>query len=269
MNVYEGAAMNDLPIRWCAIGDSFTYLNDHLDETGYRLHRGYLSRILDKLPEYPLELINVGINGSSFRDWITQSIPEADIYTVLLGTNDWHQGRPVGSETDLKKRNAGTILGCLGILTDRIRSVSPDAPVIGANPVERADFVYLLDPFNHARGSYAPENGVLLKDLSRDILSAYKTLGAEPLDLWGLSGFTQNKLVRFKRVLRNGVYEDLPYPDYIDIPFDPRTDEYPYPPEAVFLTYDGLHPSDEGSEILAKLFAERFRRIIGQRKERK
>ena len=24
---------------WCAIGDSFTYLNDHLDETGIREHK--------------------------------------------------------------------------------------------------------------------------------------------------------------------------------------------------------------------------------------
>ena len=258
--------MNNLPVRWCAIGDSFTYLNDHLDETGYRLRRGYLSRTLDKLPEYPLELINIGINGSSFRDWITQPIPEADIYTVLLGTNDWHQGHPVGNENDLKKRNADTILGALGILVDHIRRVSPDVPIIGGNPVERADFVYLLDPFNNAQGSYAPENGVWLEDLSRDILSAYAALGVEALDLWSLSGFTQDKLVLFKRVRRNGGYEDLPYPDYIGIPFDPGKDEYPYPPQAVSLTYDGLHPSDEGAEILAELFAERFRRILENKK---
>ena len=256
------ACMNRHTIRWCAIGDSFTYLNDHLDETGFRLRRGYLSRTLDKLPEYPLELFNIGINGSSFRDWISQPIPEADIYTVLLGTNDWHQGYPAGSEEDLKNRNADTVLGCLGILTDRIRRVSADAPIIGANPVERADFVYILDPFNNARGSYAPENGVRLEDLSRKILSAYAALGAETLDLWTLSGFTQEKLVRFKRVRGNGGYEDLPYPDYVGIPYDPGTDEYPYPPEAIALTYDGLHPSDEGAEILAGLFAERIRLIL-------
>ena len=50
---------------WCAIGDSFTYLNDHLDETGGIVARGYLSRALDKLP--PLCLRNLGINGSTTR----------------------------------------------------------------------------------------------------------------------------------------------------------------------------------------------------------
>ena len=258
--------MKERTIRWCAIGDSFTYLNDHLVETGYRLRRGYLSRILDKLPEYPLELINIGINGSTFRGWTRQRIPEADVYTVLLGTNDWHQGVPMGTEKDLRRRKRRTILGALGILTDHIRRVSPNAPIIAGNPVERADFVYLLDPFNNARGSYAPENGVWLKDLSREILSAYEALGAETIDLWTLSGFTQDNLVRFKRVRRNGRPEDLPYPDYIGVPFDPGRDEYPYPPEAVSLTYDGLHPSDEGADILAELFAERFRRVLGTKK---
>ena len=77
-------------MHWVAIGDSFTYLNDHLDETGYRVSRGYLSRIADRIPS--LQLDNIGINGSTFADWIDQEIPAADLYTVLLGTNDWHQG---------------------------------------------------------------------------------------------------------------------------------------------------------------------------------
>lgn len=36
-------------IEWTATGDSFTYLNDHLDETGYLVSRGYLSRIADRI----------------------------------------------------------------------------------------------------------------------------------------------------------------------------------------------------------------------------
>ena len=47
--------------KWCAIGDSFTYLNDHLDETGYRVTKGYLDRILDRIGY--LSLNNIGING--------------------------------------------------------------------------------------------------------------------------------------------------------------------------------------------------------------
>ena len=46
------------------------------------------------------------------------------------------------------------------------------------------------------------------------------------------------------------------------VPFNPKTDEYPYPPEAIRLTYDGLHPSDEGAQILADLFVQALQRLI-------
>ena len=251
-------------IQWCAVGDSFTYLNDHLDETCFRLHKGYLTRILEKLAEYPIRLNNIGINGSTFQDWTAVPIPKADLYTVLLGTNDWHRPFPKGDGNDLRNRTPGTILGNLGILLDHIRQASPRAVIVAGNPVERADFVYLLDPENNAPGSYRMENGLWLKDLSAEILEAYRAEGVHAVDLWGESGFTQETLIRFKRVKRGGRYQDLPYPEYVGVPFHPGVDVYPYPEEAAALTYDGLHPSDEGAEILAGLFAGKIREAIGQ-----
>lgn len=108
---------------WCAIGDSFTYLNDHLDETGNIVTRGYLSRALDKLP--PLCLRNLGINGSTTRDWLTAPLAPADVYTILLGTNDWHQGIPLGDRAAFRDGAPGTILGNLGNLLGRLRALSP------------------------------------------------------------------------------------------------------------------------------------------------
>ena len=78
-------------IQWAAIGDSFTYLNDHPDETGYRVQKGYLTRISEALPQ--LKLNNIGINGSNFECWIGQKIPFADLYTVLLGKRAWINGK--------------------------------------------------------------------------------------------------------------------------------------------------------------------------------
>lgn len=247
-------------IEWTAIGDSFTYLNDHLDETGYRVSRGYLSRIADRIPE--LKLNNAGINGSTFADWIRQPIPKADLYTVLLGTNDWHYGFPLGDDACFRNRKEGTILGHLGILLDHIRRANPAAKIVAGNPVERADFVYLLDPANNAPGSYAPEHGQELSDVAAAILRCWEAEGAEAVNCHDLSGFTQEKLVRFKRVRQGSGYADLPYPDYIGQPFDPARDAYPYPPEAAALTYDGLHPTDEGCRILAELFADRIEKIL-------
>ena len=42
----------------------------------------------------------------------------------------------------------------------------------------------------------------------------------------------------------------------MDVPFNPKTDEYPYPIEAIDMSYDGLHPSDEGNAIIAKMLVE-------------
>ena len=57
--------------RWIAVGDSFTYLNDHLDETKYRVKKGYLTRTLEHLQAdgIELDLINMGINGSCTTLW--------------------------------------------------------------------------------------------------------------------------------------------------------------------------------------------------------
>ena len=247
-------------VRWCAIGDSFTYLDDHLNETGHRVTKGYLSRIKDKVPE--LCLNNIGINGSTFTDWIRQPIPEADLYTVLLGTNDWHQRIPMGSEDSFTGRRPGTILGHLGILLDHIRAAAQEAAIIVGNPVERADFVYLLDPENHAQGSYAPENGLRLSELATAILNCCALEQVPTVNCHDLSGFTQENVVRFKRVRQGDSIRDLPYPDYVGIPFSPAEDPYPYPPEAAGMTYDGLHPSDEGCAILADLFAQKIREVI-------
>ena len=47
--------------QWVAIGDSITYLNDHPEETGNRVTKGYMTRVVEKLPE--LDFINRGRNG--------------------------------------------------------------------------------------------------------------------------------------------------------------------------------------------------------------
>lgn len=246
---------------WCAIGDSFTYLDSHLDETGYRLKKGYLTRTIEKL-YYPVELVNLGINGSSTADWLDQSLVRADIYTVLLGTNDWFSAHtPLGTEKDYLAGKEGCILGNLKILTDHIRSYNRKARIIVMNPVERGDFVYIGDPRNYAHGSYAPENGVMLAEIANAICKTVKGENIWTLDLHSRTGFTPENAVHFKRVKKEGQIVELTYPEYVSIPFDPENDPYPYPEEAAYMTYDGLHPSDEGCKIIAELLADKMNKI--------
>jgi lysophospholipase L1-like esterase len=69
-------------------------------------------------------------------------------------------------------------------------------------------------------------------------------------------------LVNYKRLKdpETGRYKNYPYPEFIGIPFNPVTDEYPYPPDAMNVTYDGLHPSDKGFAMIADLLVPKLKK---------
>jgi hypothetical protein len=77
------------------------------------------------------------------------------------------------------------------------------------------------------------------------------------LEIWK-SGITQKNMVNFKRMKdpNTGEYKNFKYPSFIDIPFNPDTDEYPYPIESINMTYDGLHPADKGNAAIAKMLVK-------------
>lgn len=254
------ASTGDRQLRWCAIGDSFTYLNDHIDQTDFRMKKGYLSRVCDELAF--LTLKNMGVNGSTTKDWLHMRIAKADLYTILLGTNDWKQGIPVGDEQDFTEKRTGTILGNLSVIIDNIKKANPNAPIIVLNPVERGDFVYINDYHNTAPGSYQQINGQNLKEVAKKIYQCVQGEKIMTVDLNTLCGFDQFNVIKFKRVRTREGFRDLPYPDYIGIPYDPDQDGYPYPIESIALTYDGLHPSDEGSTIIGDIVKDAIVRVL-------
>lgn len=243
--------------RIVAIGDSFFYINDHLEETGFRLSKGILDRLKSKL-SFPSEIINLGQNGWKTSDWVnvTSPFPNGDIYLIMLGTNDWwFSSAPLlGSERDYLFRSQGTILGNLGIIIDRIKAVSRDAVIFVCSPVERSDFVYINDYYNNAKGSYEPHNGLSLSEIANAI-NRIKERNVCAINTHDKSGITCYNAVKFKRCLIEGQSVDLPYPNYTNHPYDPTDGVYPYPIEAIGTTYDGLHPSDEGADAIANVIA--------------
>ncbi len=249
-----------------AIGDSITYLNDHLDETANRVTKGYLTRVTDKLPN--LHYINQGYNGWT-SGGIAQSINKlglvkADVYSIFLGTNDWWQGRPIGTLADYKNDVGNkSIFGSFRILINAIRKLNLGAKIILITPMQRNDFVYIADSQNNAHGSYRKNAGQSLEDVANAVLTIGKYEGIAVVDLYHHPLLTIEDLVNFKRLKdpKTGQYTDYKYPKSIDIPFNPKTDEYPYPMESINLTYDGLHPSDAGNTIIANEIVSVFNRI--------
>ena len=248
-------------ITWVAIGDSITYLNDHADETGNRITKGYMTRVVEKLPN--IDYVNQGHNG-----WTSGGIAEeieklglvkADVYSVFLGTNDWWAGRPLGTFRDYQNNTGNnTLYGSYRIIINKLRSLNKGAKIILITPMQRADFVYIGDMKNNAYGSYKEKNGQTLSQFAEAINRIGKYEHFEVVDLYNKSGMTIDKLVKYKR-LRNpqtGTYKNYPYPSFINVPFNPEKDEYPYPPEAINMTYDGLHPSDKGYEIITNMLVK-------------
>lgn len=243
-------------VTWTAIGDSITYLNDHLDETGNRVTKGYMTRVTEQLPN--IHYINQGHNGWTAvgiaKEIENLGLKKTDIYSVFLGTNDWWQGLPLGSIDDYSN-NTGlkTVNGAFRIIIDKIRSLNRQAHIILITPLQREDFVYVADKHNNAYGCYKPKNGQLLAQFADAVKQIGDREHLEVIDFYNNSGIKLNNLVKFKRLRDSttGGYKNYKYPDFQGIPFNPDKDEYPYPVEAIGNTYDGLHPSDKGNEIIA------------------
>ena len=246
------------PTKWVAIGDSITYLNDHANETGNRITKGYMTLIADKHPD--LTFVNKGFNGWTSigiaNKIETLGLEPADVYSIFLGTNDWWQGKPIGTINDYKNNTGdATINGAFRIIVNKLRSLNKNARIVLITPLQRGDFVYINDMKNNAYGSYRDKNGQTLKQVAQAIedIGAFEKIAV--LDLYNDSGITLDNMVAFKRLKdpATGAVRDYKYPGYVDVPFNPATDEYPYPAEAIDMTYDGLHPSDKGYKVIASM----------------
>jgi lysophospholipase L1-like esterase len=253
-------------LEWVAIGDSITYLNDHPDETGNRVEKGYMTQVTEKLPH--IRYINKGYNGwtsGGIADKMEElGIPVADVYTVFLGTNDWWQGRPVGTMDDYTGvTGSKTVYGAFRIIVDKLKRLNGRAKIILMTPLQRGDFVYVGNYANNAYGSYRDRKGQSLEAVADAIKEIGKHEGFVVIDLYHKSGINQLNMVRLKRLKdpSTGNYRDYKYPGFINIPFDPANDIYPYPVEAMDMTYDGLHPSDRGNAVIAEMLVKQMKKI--------
>ncbi len=253
-------------VKWIAIGDSITYLNDHLNETGNRVTMGYMTRVTHNLPN--VSYINQGHNG-----WTSGGIANkidslglapADVYTIFLGTNDWWQGRPIGVLDDyINNRGNSTVYGSFRIITNKLRALNNDAKIILITPMQRSDFVYINNKKNNAWGSYKEKNGQSLSQFADAIDSIAHHENFRVVDLYYKSGINQKNLVRYKLLKdpSTGNYKTFSYPSFINVPFNAAEDEYPYPLNAVNMTYDGLHPSDKGNAVIAGMLLKYLKKL--------
>jgi lysophospholipase L1-like esterase len=254
-------AFRPAEITWTALGDSITYLNDHRNETGGRITKGYVTRVTDQLPD--VHYINQGHNGWSavaIAQHIDQlGLQKSAVYTVFLGTNDWWQGQPAGNFDDyVNNTGTATFYGAYRTIIDKIRSLNPEAKIILITPMQRQDFVYINDPHNNAYGSYKAKNNQTLDQFADAVLKIGKYEHYSVVNLYYKSGMKLKNLVKFKRLKDSvsGEYINYKYPHFENVSFNPDKDDYPYPLAAVNFTYDGLHPSDKGCQVIADMLVK-------------
>ncbi len=259
-------SFSEKKIKWIAIGDSITYLNEHPEEAGNRITKGYMTGVVEKLPQ--ISYINKGFNGwtaSRVAGEIEKlEIESADIYTVFLGTNDWWSSVPLGTLKDYTDNTGNkTFYGSYRIIINKLRSLNGKSDIVLITPMQRGDFVYFSNFKNNAYGSYKDKNGQSLAQFVEAVEIIGKQEKLKVVDLYNDSGITLENMVKFKRIKdqSTGQYVNLTYPDYVDKPFNPEKDEYPYPVESIAMTYDGLHPSDEGYAKITGMLVEIFSKL--------
>ncbi|HSC38412.1 MAG TPA: SGNH/GDSL hydrolase family protein, partial [Chitinophagaceae bacterium] len=165
-------------ISWVAIGDSITYLNEHPNETGNRVTKGYLTGVTERLPN--IHYTNQGHNGWTVvriaKEIENLGLQKADVYSVFLGTNDWWHGEQLGTLADYTNNTGNaTVYGSYRIIINKLRSLNPQAGIILITPMQRVDFVYINNAKNNAWGSYREKNGQMLSQFA----DAVKAIGKQ------------------------------------------------------------------------------------------
>jgi lysophospholipase L1-like esterase len=211
---------------------------------------------------------NQGRNGwttTNFAQrWDKLNIPVGDVYTIFLGTNDWWHSHRLGTWADFEQSTGdSTIYGCFRVILDKLHVLNSNAPIILITPMPRVDFVSINNFKNNAYGSYKEKDGQTLEQVANAIVDIANREHLRVVDLYHDKALAVEHLVHFKRLRDSatGQYRDYPWPDYTHVPFNPVTDAYPYPFEAVDMTFDGLHPSEKGDEEIAKKVARELKRL--------
>jgi lysophospholipase L1-like esterase len=249
------------PLTWMAIGDSITFLNGRPELTKNRISKGYMDDVVAKLPY--VSFVNNGHPGwtaKSMADNINNlNLVKSDIYSVFLGTNDWWSGLPIGTFNDYKNNTGNqTVYGSYRTIIDKIRSLNNKAVIILLTPLHRTDYVDLNNPVIFIQGDYKAKDGVYLSQYADAIIAIAKAEHLQLADLYYKSGITTKNAVKYRRLRdpQTKEYKNYTYPEYTTIPYNPPADDYPYPAEAMEMTYDGLHPSDKGHQIIAAMLVK-------------
>ena len=166
--------------KWCAIGDSFTFLNQYADKlcsiTGLQ------------------QVVNRGVSGQLLRtiaDTLTvEDLAEIDVVTGLAGTNDYgHGNHGLGTISDSKETLS--IYGDMRYVIDKILTLKPSVKLFIFTPTNRGAFGG--EPVPPALNSY----GLSIQSIGKAMAEVCRELGVPCYDLGANSFINQYTLTQY------------------------------------------------------------------------
>lgn len=267
---------------WCAIGDSFTAINGgegngngviegrDTQRLGF-LTEGYMTQVIKQMPY--LKLNNCGYSGQqSFWPVHYLDIPEADIYTIMFGTNDFADSRTVlkqGTTTFKTGLDGGTTeyfdyLANIAKTIRKIRLVKENAKIIVMFPS------YTITTAN--RQSWTPysgnygvthANGYTFEDMCNSLKACCEAHNIPFVDVMHDSGITPYNAVNGGYVSVDGVKTKVDFPDFIKyLTLGTKMEWSLYENDCSWTTYDGCHPSNLGMKLIADLLVPKLREVL-------
>lgn len=174
-------------LSWCTLGDSITWINDN---SNY----GYQKAVMKAMTFS--NYYNVGENGWKMLQYAdalidgSKVLPNADIYTIAYGINDWSYSNPVGTLDDFKN-NTGTktYAGALRVIIDKIYKININALIFIMTPRKACQFNSYL-PQNW----YDPINGIYLVDYVNILKDCANWFSLPIIDIFSLSQANEETL---------------------------------------------------------------------------
>lgn len=172
-------------LSWCTLGDSITWINDN---SNY----GYQKAVMKAMTFS--NYYNAGENGMKMLQYAdalidgSKVLPNADIYTIAYGINDWGNSNPVGTLDDFKN-NTGTktYAGALRVIIDKIYKININA------------FIFIMTPRKACRNGlpqnwYDPKNGIYLVDYVNILKDCANWFSLPIIDIFSLSQANEKTL---------------------------------------------------------------------------
>lgn len=192
-------------VNYASIGDSITWQDSNIYKETNEKSIGYQSILKNRFSIK--EVYNLGVSGASLgmnnyypkkkcvvTDLDYPLLKDCDLITIMIGTNDFRYGVPIGSIDELADN---TFLGAYQLLINTIRNENPNAHIYLITPLQRNKDGYDINTINDCGNKlidYVNATKSIGKKYSLPVVDIYNnfTINSSNLDKYTRDGLHPN-----------------------------------------------------------------------------